>query len=125
MNIPFDSFETFIDWFTQTILPYLMGVIASGGLGTIIYKTAKLAGNTAGLKSIQKAEKEELDELRVKYKTTIDALNARDKLLKDVIDTTINQTKREELEATYNALPKLEPLQDKPVVVKVKKKNKK
>lgn len=125
MNIPFDSFETFLDWFARVVLPWLMTGVASGGLATIIYKVAKVAGNTSGLKQIQKAEKEELDELRIKYKTTIDALSARDELLKLMIDTTINQQKKEKLLAAYSSLPKLEELQSPTVMVKVKKKKKK
>lgn len=124
MNIPFDSFETFLDWFAQVILPWLMGAVASGGIGTIIYKVAKMAGNTSGLKQIQQAERQELDELRVKYKQTLDALQARDKMIKLIVDTTLNQTKREKLQLAYDNLPKLTKLEEPVVMVKVKRKKK-
>lgn len=125
MNIPFDSFETFLDWFAQTILPWLMGVVASGGMATIVYKVAKMAGNTVGLKQIQQTEKQELDELRIKYKTTLDALQARDELLRLMVESTINQQKREKLQLAYDNLPKLEKLEEPKVMVKVKRKKKK
>lgn len=114
------DFQSFLDWFTRVVLPWLVAFFTSGGAGILIFKIAQMVANQLKVKKVVAESTEELQALRDRYAETLKALTARDELLAALIAAVINAGTRAELEALFAALPSPAALEASRVTEKIR-----
>ena len=127
-SLPFTDWNSFLTWFVDVVLPWIVAFVTSGGLATLIYKLAKFVSNTTINKSILLDTRLSISNL----KKDIQKLEQRDKektaLIEKLISQIPNDDLKEEITAELNAIDTSSlyaDLEEKPVItVKIKKSKK-
>lgn len=119
------DFQSFLDWFTRVVLPWLVAFFTSGGAGILIFKIAQMVANQLKVKKVVSESTEELNALREKYSKTMEAIRSRDELLARLIETVLNAKTRDELLLLFKSLPSPADLEASKVTEKIKLKVKK
>lgn len=132
-DLPFADWDTFLTWFTETALPYLITFITSGGLATLIYKISKLVSNSNVSKETLNNAKQSLSNCRDDLSTLKNTISQLATLMQSTIETVQNDETKAELQSKLDEIVKAneEKLatqieeETTTIVVKTKKKKKK